>query len=63
MKKLIVSYLLVNTDYEQRIEHIDVQSDLKGPVEPVHVEVKQKLSAIVGLPVDEIKVIGMTIRY
>lgn len=54
MDKLIVSYLLVSTDFEQHIANIDVERGLNGSLELLHAEIKQKLSEVEGLPEDEI---------
>ncbi|WP_106766465.1 hypothetical protein [Paenibacillus faecalis] len=72
MNKLIVTYH-INNEFagsdrlkmsEQRVEHIDVESDLRDSKELVHTEVKQKLSEVEGLPLEEIKVTGMAmVRY
>ncbi|MEK3733781.1 hypothetical protein MKX64_15380 [Paenibacillus sp. FSL M8-0334] len=59
MNKLIVTYFLVGTEGEQRIKHIDVESDLKGPLSAFQVEVEQILSMVERVPTDEIRVTGI----
>lgn len=67
LNKLIITYQVNEfaSSYQlkmsgQHVVYIDVESELKGREELLYAEIKRKLSEIRGLPVNVIKVTGMT---